>query len=1099
MSLASFDFQNGPFFILPENYLGYGLVGLYALLGLVALIRYRRTFRLSARQWVLWAALAGASVGAAQALVVYFPFNILPTPGVPNESPIPGLSLFAFIPAFVAGGWLGFGPAVAVGFLTGLTRAAFETYSLITPFEYALVAGVVAGCVQQDYRGGPARLLRLPTVAAFLTGGVLWPLLYLSYHAYTTAPGLIGWDYVASQVSAAAPVFWGQAALAGLFTEFVRVGLPGWWPQRRGTAPPPYRASLNRKLLFTLIPLFTVGIAILFWADLTIAMRVSATLAVEQMARAAENAGRGIPFFIQSGRSLMATTAQQGDLLAEGRLGQTERLAMSMRTPFFRQMALYDGGLQPLALFPETDDLLAVLTDDQQRLAQLVLAQGLGQEMVVYPRRAGESVQMLFMAPVFDGLTGQRAVAVLAGLVELDTNPFMQTVSGDILGLAGGVGQGFVVDGQGRRIFPNPNEVPLPTFNLEASAQPLTTALEGAIAYEDKAPDGTRRLVLYYPAPGHDWSVVVMVPNQWVLTVATQISQPSIFILLLIGSIGLLLVSLIASQITRPAEALALAAQRISEGRLDLPVAVAGDDEVGRAGLAFERMRQKLRARLDELSLLLRVSQGVASSLNLDEALPPILEGALAATHAAGARIVVITKEDVTAPQLQVYSGGEAAALMAPLDKGLVQIARTDGRAVIENLARARAVLDVAPVIGRLQAVVALPLRQETTYYGALWLAYTTPHTFSETEVNFLTTLAGQAAVAVANARLFEAAEQGRQRLAAILASTPDAVIVTDREAQVLLLNPAAETVFGLTGKNGMGQAVANLIPNPELVKLLTGVLPGNTVEVEVGAGKTLYASASTIISADGSTLGRVCVLRDVTHFKEVDLMKSEFVATVSHDLRAPLTFMRGYATMLPMVGALNDKQREFTEKIIIGIEQMTNLIDDLLDLGRIEAGVGLAKEPCRMDLLIASAVDGLKPQAANKGLSLTVEVSPEMPALMGDATLLRQAISNLVENAIKYTLAGGQVSVRASTTAQRFTLAVTDTGVGISPADQSHLFEKFFRVKQRGSTQVKGSGLGLAIVKSIVERHEGRVWVESKLGKGSTFVFEIPANGLTN
>jgi PAS domain S-box-containing protein len=604
---------------------------------------------------------------------------------------------------------------------------------------------------------------------------------------------------------------------------------------------------------------------------------------------------------------------------------------------------------------------------------------------------------------------------------------------------------------------------------------------------------------LFYPAPGHDWNVVVMVPNQWVLTVATQISQPIILILLLIGLIGLILVSLIASQITRPAEALALAAQRISEGRLDLPVVVEGEDEVGRAGLAFERMRQKLRARLDELSLLLRVSQSVAANLNLDEALPPILDGALSATQAAGVRIVLLPKEDVPgepATTLPVYSAGEAAALMAALDRGVVQMTRGEGRAVIENLARARAVLDVAPVVGKLHALVALPLRQEATYYGALWLAYSAPHTFTETEVNFLTTLAGQAAVAVANARLFEAAEQGRQRLAAILASTPDAVIVTDRNARVLLLNPAAEATFGLSGKGGLGQLVANLIPSPELVKLLTGVLSGSTVEVEMGAGKTLYASASSIISADGSVLGRVCVLRDVTHFKEVDLMKSEFVATVSHDLRAPLTFMRGYATMLPMVGSLNDKQREFTEKIIIGIEQMTNLIDDLLDLGRIEAGVGLSREPCRMDLLIASAVDGLKPQAANKGLSVTVEVPPEMPALSGDSTLLRQAISNLVENAIKYTLAGGQVAVRASTDAEKFTLTVTDTGVGISPADQTHLFEKFFRVKQRGSTQVKGSGLGLAIVKSIVERHGGRVWLDSKLGKGSTFSFEIPRNG---
>src|SRR5262249_43216214 len=157
------------------------------------------------------------------------------------------------------------------------------------------------------------------------------------------------------------------------------------------------------------------------------------------------------------------------------------------------------------------------------------------------------------------------------------------------------------------------------------------------------------------------------------------------------------------------------------------------------------------------------------------------------------------------------------------------------------------------------------------------------------------------AAVAVANAALFETAEQGRQRLAAILASTSDAVVVTDRAERVLLLNPAAEAVFELAGQRVGGQPVGQVLRNPELAKLLqdrptlTQAAPAPaTGEFEVG-GRTLFASANNIISADGSVLGRVCVLRDVTHFKQLDQMKSEFVATVSHDLRAPLTFMRGY------------------------------------------------------------------------------------------------------------------------------------------------------------------------------------------------------------
>ncbi len=1096
MEFVPFDFGNGPFFKLPADLFGYALLAFYSLLALLSLVRAWPTFRqFNAGRWLALLALMGLGAALAQTIVFRFPANILPPPGVPAETQRPGLSLFAFLPALLAGGWLGVGPAVLVGLAIGTTRAAFETFSVITPLEYALVAGAAAWCLRQDYRGWPARLLRRSLVTGLALGGLFWPGLYLSYLAYSSTPGLIGWDYVASLVSAAAPVFFGQVALAGLFAEFARAALPTWWPQLRGSAPPPYLSSLNRKLLFTLIPLFSLGIVLLFWANLTIAIRVSTDLAIDQMERAAINAAQDIPYFIQTGRSLLGGAATQENLLSGGALGQTQRLAENMRTPFFRQMALYDADLTLLAIYPEEQQVLNTLTEEEQAIAQRTLA-SVAQDLVLYPTTPGDSTQVVFMAPVKDAASAQ-AVAVLIGVAELDASPFMQSIAGTLDGLAGGQGDGFIVDSQGYIIYPNPEQSPLPTFSLETLATPVETGLPEATAYEDKDFAGRRRLVLYYPAPGHDWSVVVTVPNSWVLTVATQISQPIVLILLLIGLIGLLLVSLIATQVTRPAEALALAAQRISEGRLDLPVVIEGEDEIGRAGLAFERMRQKLRARLDELGLLLRVSQSVSSNLNLDDALPPILEGALTNTGAAGARVVLMPKDEALALNAyQTHTSGEAAALMAPLDRGVVELARTEGRVVIENLARARAVLDVAPVAGKLRALVALPLRQETTYYGVLWLGYTQPHPFTEAEVNLLTTLAGQAAVAVANARLFDAAEQGRQRLAAILASTPDAVIVTDREARILLLNPAAEKVLSLA-QGGVGQPAVNVLPNPELAKLLTeGRAPANTIEVEL-AGKTLSASASTIISADGSVVGRVGVLRDVTRFKEVDAMKSEFVATVSHDLRAPLTFMRGYATMLPMVGGLNDKQREFAEKIIIGIEQMTNLIDDLLDLGRIEAGIGLAREACRMDHIIAGVVETVKPQALNKGLNLLVDVAPDLPGLSGDATLLRQAIANLVENAIKYTPSGGQVGVSVTTDPNRFTLAVSDTGVGIAPADQTRLFEKFFRVKQRGSTQVKGSGLGLAIVKTIIERHGGRVWVESKLGKGSIFYVEIPRNGV--
>jgi two-component system phosphate regulon sensor histidine kinase PhoR len=225
--------------------------------------------------------------------------------------------------------------------------------------------------------------------------------------------------------------------------------------------------------------------------------------------------------------------------------------------------------------------------------------------------------------------------------------------------------------------------------------------------------------------------------------------------------------------------------------------------------------------------------------------------------------------------------------------------------------------------------------------------------------------------------------------------------------------------------------------------------------------------------------------------------MKSEFLATVSHDLRAPLMFMRGYANMLLTMSTLDDKQQEYVKKILYGVVQINDLVGDLLDLGRIETGVGLEHKSCHLGVILMEAVDGMRTQAVEKEITLQMEPIENSPIVAGDAALLRQAISNLVDNAVKYTPSGGVVtvglSVRQDSAGDHAVIRVADTGIGIAPEDQVRLFEKFHRVKRRDTAKVSGTGLGLAIVKSIVERHEGKVWVDSAMHEGSTFYVSLP------
>jgi signal transduction histidine kinase len=330
--------------------------------------------------------------------------------------------------------------------------------------------------------------------------------------------------------------------------------------------------------------------------------------------------------------------------------------------------------------------------------------------------------------------------------------------------------------------------------------------------------------------------------------------------------------------------------------------------------------------------------------------------------------------------------------------------------------------------------------------------------------------------------------------LAAVLASAAEPVLVTDREGRLLLANQAARQALDSRENSLEGMPIDPTITEQGLRDLLLD--PGNgkkSAIVPLADGKVYFATAVPFV-VDAGQAGRVCVLKDVTHFKELDDLKSEFVSMVSHDLRSPLTLIRGYTTMLEMVGELNEQQRKYIAKITTGVETMARQVDTLLDLGRIEAGVDLQIDRVPLMEVVNDVVNMLQLQARHKEIDLALEVGSGLPqSIDADRALLQQALYNLVENAIKYTPTGGWVKLNLKAYPEAIQFEVQDNGIGISPADQPRLFEKFFRGRQREARAQHGSGLGLAIVRSIAERHAGKVWMESKLGEGSTFFLLMP------
>jgi PAS domain S-box-containing protein len=337
-----------------------------------------------------------------------------------------------------------------------------------------------------------------------------------------------------------------------------------------------------------------------------------------------------------------------------------------------------------------------------------------------------------------------------------------------------------------------------------------------------------------------------------------------------------------------------------------------------------------------------------------------------------------------------------------------------------------------------------------------------------------------------------ELSEAERGRLEAVFNNIQDGVMILDQEKKILLANPAMCRAFGLNASAVQGKQVPEVISHPDLLALVARTNQDDPLQYyEVGFPDGRVSNAQFTAIQD---VGYAVTMQDITYLKEMDRVRSEFVHTVSHDLRSPLTSVIGYTELVERSGELNENQRDFLQRIQDSIEHITSLINDLLDLGSVEAGFDTRREYVQPEAILRYSLDMLQGQIKSKRLKVTTEIAPSLPAIRVNPIRLRQVLDNVVGNAIKYTSNGGDVGISVKAEGDQIILNVRDNGPGIPAADQVHIFDKFYRGSNI-SDQVTGSGLGLAIVKTIVDNHQGRIWVESAEGRGSSFFIVLPVH----
>lgn len=382
-----------------------------------------------------------------------------------------------------------------------------------------------------------------------------------------------------------------------------------------------------------------------------------------------------------------------------------------------------------------------------------------------------------------------------------------------------------------------------------------------------------------------------------------------------------------------------------------------------------------------------------------------------------------------------------------------------------------------------------VPIMHQGKAVGILTIAAHHGEVNPEADLPLLMAIGQEIGAVVMNAHLYQVVQQEQRKLAAILNDTTDLVLVLDEAERVMMLNNATQKLLKVRPAGLTGQPIEQLGVPQLSAALKNAKQNGSRVrEITLDDGCVLYASFSPV-----QEVGWVIVMQDITTLKQLDRLRTEWVASVSHDLKNPLASVQLSADLLEKMGPLSEKQQRVLQRLKNGAQRLRTLVTDVLDLARLEAGPVPQVTAVSLPTLINAAVAEIDLSAETKQHTIQVNLSPNLPPAAGDPALLLRVLVNLMSNAIKYTPEKGFITIAAcAPTEEALQIAVTDTGSGISSSAIPHLFDRFYRVPG-SEADAEGTGLGLNIVKTIVEKHHGRIWVESQPGSGSRFNFTLP------
>ena len=510
-----------------------------------------------------------------------------------------------------------------------------------------------------------------------------------------------------------------------------------------------------------------------------------------------------------------------------------------------------------------------------------------------------------------------------------------------------------------------------------------------------------------------------------------------------------------------------------------------------RTKLRVKEAEDVIRRRNRELNLLPEIGKELSARTDIKELANVLLKRTVETLGAIQGNIIILGSANEPQQNYQVsLSASESSNAETILPEGLLNHIKESHQGLVIGNARNDPLWQANQQDTTIRSAVIAPLHGRKDLLGLLVLTHEQENYFNLDHLLLLQAIASQAAIAVENARLYSNVAQEQKRLAAVLQHAAEAILMFDAQGRLNLLNPEGEKLFTDFNAN-----INQVLPEGYGYDAFIQLLEEARLSHMAKSGEVIWPDQRTFVAliTPIENGGQVAILHDVTHFKDLERVKNEFIATASHDLKNPITTIAGFSALLSHAGPLNEQQQDFVNRIQSAAQTMSELVQNMLSLAQMDLNATRKYAPIEMGKILAEMADEFTPQAKLKEQALSFTPPVALVHVSGDPLQMRQLFRNLIGNAIKYTPKGGAVTVTVKTTGAQILIDIQDNGYGIPASDLPFIFNRFYRVRNDKASEIEGNGLGLAIVKSIVEQHSGQVSVESELNKGSCFCVSLP------